>query len=118
LGANSSPGCVFVFPLVTSFKSANESTILYPGLEFAPPLAAFPIFKLDASSSVIYNLYGRNLKNLTKILKDGSNGPNTIQQFSNVLLYGLFHKCIAKILPSAIPVKRTVCKSGTLRFRP
>ena len=42
-----------------SFKSANESTILYPGLEFAP-LAAFPIFKLDASSSVIYNLYGRN----------------------------------------------------------
>lgn len=60
----------------------------------------------------------RNLKNLTKILKDGSNGPNTIQQFSNVLLYGLFHKCIAKILPSAIPVKRTVCKSGTLRFRP
>jgi hypothetical protein len=47
-----------VFPLVTSFKSANESTILYPGLEFAPSLAAFPIFKLDASSSVIYNLYG------------------------------------------------------------
>ena len=31
--------------------------ILYPGHEFAPPLAAFPIFKLDASSSVIYNLY-------------------------------------------------------------
>ena len=35
-GANSSPGCVFMFPLVRSFKSANESTILYPGLEFAP----------------------------------------------------------------------------------
>ena len=31
-----SPGCVFMFPLVTSFKSANQSTILYPGLEFAP----------------------------------------------------------------------------------
>jgi hypothetical protein len=57
-----------VFPLVTSFKSANESTILHPGLEFAPPLAAFPIFKLDASSSVIYNLYAGNPKSLRPFL--------------------------------------------------
>ena len=34
----------------------------HPGLEFAPPPnAAFPNFTLDAPSSVIYNLYGRNM---------------------------------------------------------
>jgi hypothetical protein len=58
-----------MFLLVTSFKSANESTILYPGLDTLfrqltppppPPLAALPISSLDASSSVIYNLYGAN----------------------------------------------------------
>jgi hypothetical protein len=52
-------GCVLVFPLVKSFSLANESMILYPGPKFAPPLAAFPNFNLDASSSVIYNLYGQ-----------------------------------------------------------
>ena len=36
-GTNSSPGCVLVFPLVTSFNLANESMILYPGPKFAPP---------------------------------------------------------------------------------
>ena len=56
-GANSSPGCVLVFPLVRSFNLANESMILYPGPKFAPPSAAFPNFNLDVSSSVIYNLY-------------------------------------------------------------
>jgi hypothetical protein len=35
-GANSSPGCVLVFPLVRSFNLANESMILYPGPKFAP----------------------------------------------------------------------------------
>ena len=30
----------------------------HTGLEFAPPIAAFPKFTLDAPSSVIYNLYG------------------------------------------------------------
>jgi hypothetical protein len=56
-GTISSPGCVLV--LVRSFNLANESMILYPGPKFAPPLAAFPNFILDASSSVIYNLYGQ-----------------------------------------------------------
>ena len=44
-GAISSPGCVFMFPLVSSFKSANESIILYLGLEFPPPpINSVPIF--------------------------------------------------------------------------
>ena len=32
----------------------------HTGLEFAPPIVAFPKFTLDAPSSVIYNLYVQN----------------------------------------------------------
>ncbi len=35
-GANSSPGCVLMFPLVRSFNLANENKLLHPGPKFAP----------------------------------------------------------------------------------
>jgi hypothetical protein len=44
IGGNLSPGCVFMFPLVTSFKSANQSTILYIRDLNLPPISCVPNF--------------------------------------------------------------------------
>ena len=43
-GGDLSPGCVFMFPLVMSFKSANQSTILYIRDLNLPPIRCVPNF--------------------------------------------------------------------------
>jgi hypothetical protein len=44
------------------FQISQSEHDFISGTWICPPLAAFPIFNLDASSSVIYNLYGWDIQ--------------------------------------------------------